>query len=647
MIDALRAVNNEKDSIRRHLKEIWDEDKLECFFGSEHFCKHRDTLLAGLEECAKLYSISLYFNKESLRSLYTVGTLALKDYILSLLDKHSIRERDRSSHMAYECAITQSSDIDEDPTMDWTLSERENGEEVAYTITRLPLRTATIRESIRVYETMCVATREIIDRFLEDNPALTEHFDAGYFNKRIDEILVWLEESFIFQNVIVYIDDKEPFLLRQLFTQSYLKPRRLLDCFTRHKWFLNPDIYTLPKKRVVKLVCEETPLNSTTLKNIVKNKEICSVVNEYRDLVQEKAAYPSVIIDVGQIWHNDVIEGITLLEKPSYEEIQSVYESRELLNRSIRQLQEENKRTRYIKEKRKVEEDHVKSRVASALASLPQRLIYKGGGDYMIAEDCRANWTDLVIKSSTGLDGFNAGCQIFEDCLDQTVKNANTVTEQYGTEMFRGGIVLSNDLQSLESFDMRKTPKWSFPNKKLLEDEKNKYYIDQYKEKQMMVNLMKLEFGKDEVSRCVVPCIMNHNQFTMNNNIVVNIAQPERMEVEEEAPVKKQLKRKRSSKATTEKLKRVRKPRDPVIIQRVEEPDDHAIPPLPDLILKSTRVYNPDMESIRFCIVCELPKKYPSMLKVNPPHAVTKKVYMYERNICHACIKMQGNLIPK
>lgn len=629
MSEAVKAFCDHSKEVLSWLAQIWEEEQLDLFFVDYYLYMHRDNLIGFMEHCANKLAISIHVDRETLKYLHTVPASTLCRQLGSCInDPVFLKRKPVYPHMALELRV-----LEKDGELCWTINEAESGLYKHGTLNQSSTMDA-MKTFINRYEATVVETHELVARFIASSPALTEYYKETHFKQRCGDICQWLRSRFVVDSLIITIDGESDFLLKQLFT-SLLSVDKTLSYFVDHRWFdadfKNPSFL----KKEIKLGCEEMLLNSPILRKLANDKEIFSTPSEYTDLARKYYEYPALKIDMGQAWYEDKVRCITLFIKPEYATIQSNYEARQMLTSTIKQLQEDRQRKLCVDQQNKNDSVLAKQMVDRTIAEMPERLSYKS--DFVVTEGFKSNVADLMIKSTTALGGLQQSFNVFKGCVDETVSGANDAFEQRGMDYFRGDIMLSTTVMNLDGFDKKQKNTWSKPVKKLMADENSRLRVKEYKDSNLRVNTMSLTYGEEEVSRCVIPCIMSHNHYSIttnnnNNNIVLNFGPGTNNgryptgALEEEEGSKK---RKRAPKVSWEKISRIR------LINEHEENDDDE----PDILyplykMTAIAITNPDLNAMARCIVC-------AQTRFNTQFFQPKgksKTLGYMRNICHTCV---------
>lgn len=642
-----KAYESCQAQVAQWCEELKEEHRLDIFFSTAFFSRHEEKLNEALKNCYIL-KIHLIPNKESLLCLYTVPIDELTFTLCEFLRTPFMRKRDKTIYHNFAYRLSEADHI-----LTWSLRDTMT-DEIVVTGTRPAVQDIpTIKGLISKYGTMREVTQKSIATFLEET-ALIDYYDKSHLEKREEEIFAWLHFTFISYGVLFHIDCTEPYMLRQLFTAKHTATK-VLDLFTQHQFFYGDRTFTAHVKKEVNLTCSELPLNARTLRfQLGSNLAVFTDVDDYRGMVKANVNNPGAIVDVGQAWYEDRVRCITVIEKPEYSTIYNVFAANQMLTNELRELDDDNKLKFCVQRKNKELATLGKTMIATTLSGMSKDIKYEGS--FAIDPDVPPCLTKRTVNMSDSIGGILPSWRTVQDFVDLIVAETNHILQREGN-IFSGSMRVTKDTLNLASFDDTQSHLWSPRIKKLMSDPQDKLSIEQHFEKNMNVGTLGVTIGRDELTRRVIPCTVNHTYCTNNgiidnsvgnnhNNIIVNlnITAPTRggarrhldqvQDQQAEAPNKN--KRKRVNEVVMEKIKRVRG----VYESKEGDNDEDA---LPIYRIVNTRVEKPDQHTVKHCIVCNTLKVYSSFYDKRSKEGEVDE-WGYERNICHACITMKKKL---
>jgi len=631
--EAVRIVNNYVKVVERGLDTICTRDKLDLFFRGKYRTRHKNILLNFLKKCASVYALVISINEESLLALYSVTASALAQFLEDCLDEGILRDRKLSVPLKTTLDLRQSNNV-----ITWALSINEkNG------TTTVAASVSSFKAQIAVYESMRSATRNDIVRFLEQTPSVKEHFGVEYCQERLQDILFWLRNALIKYHLIVYIDVEEPNLVRQLFCHPTLSAESILSSLIKTNYFIHDPELPCFSKKIVSFKSLTLPLSSLAIQTYVETIDVFwaddSGDEKFARLIKEHSNEVNYLVDVHQAWHEGRLRTVSLLERSAPEKQTALYENFEQLD-EVRRLKA------YVELRNNNKTTHVERTIESSLASVPERLTYKG--NYRTEHGTQATLTELVLNSYTEIGGVKDSCDMLQDCIDTTISKANTLAGERGVGSFNGDIVLSTHKMSANSFDMKRKLLWTPTENSVMKDERNHSYVRECLEQRLCVNTLKLAYGDDEVSHCVIPSVMDRNHYTQNNIITNNTINDNSsknnsvnfnvaLTTDGKADPNQQVevlptttkKRKIPDEVLEERIKRIRLIKD--VSTKGEEDKESG----PVYQLVHTKKANPGSETSKECIVCECQKPYSSFyIKKN----------QIEKNICCTCLTKEAKL---
>ena len=629
--EAVRIVDNYVKTVERGLDKICTRDKLDLFFSENYRTQHKNILLDFLKKCASVYALVISINDASLLALYSVTASALAQFLDDCLND-VLKQRKLSVPLKTTLDLRQSNNV-----MTWDLTVNEKNWIVKQGTTTVADFVSSFKAQIAAYESMRSATRNDIRRFVEQTPSLKEHLGEDYCQKRLDDIFFWLRNALTKHHLIVYIDvEEEPNLIRQLLCHPTLSVKSILSSLIKTDYFKKDPELPCFSKDIVSFKSLALPLSSKEIRIYADTFDIFWADggnDKYARLIKEYFDGNEVdyLVDVNQAWHGGRIRTVSLLERSSHEKQTALYESFELIDEDIRL-------DAYVELQNNKVTAHVERTIKSSLASVPERLTYKG--NYRTEHGTQATLTDLVLKSCTWNGGVKESCEVLQDCIDTTISKANTFVDERDLGSFNGDIVLSTHKMSANSFDMKRKLLWTPTVKSVMEDERNHPYVRECIEQRLRVNTLKLAYGDDEVSHCVIPPLMDRNHYTQNNiitnntindnrsknmnkNVLLNVGlttallanQNQQVEVLPAATKKRKLP---EEELLQERIKRIRLMKD--IVHKGEDV----------YRLEKKEETNPRLDTFKECIVCELQKRYSSFYQPDKQK---------ETNICVTCLR--------
>ena len=627
--EAVRIVDNYVKVVERGLDNICTRDKLDLFFGENYRTQHKNILLHFLKKCASVYAFVISINDASLLALYSVTASALAQFLDDCLND-VLKQRKLSVPLKTTLDLRQSNNV-----ITWTLSINEKNLIVKNDTTTVTASVSSFKAQIAVYESMRSATRNDILRFLDQTPSVKEHFGAEYCQERLQDIFIWLRRTLIKYHLIVYIDVEEPNLVRQLLCHPILSVKSILSFLIKTEYFIHDPELPCFSKKIVSFKSLTLPLSSPAIQIYVDTIDIFWVDgggdDKYARLIKEHSNEVNYLVDVHQAWHEGRLRTVSLLERSAPEKQTALYENFE-------QLDEIRRRKAYVALRNTKETVYVERTIQSSLASVPERLTYKG--NYRIEHGTQATLTELVLNSCTKIGGVKESCDMLQDCIDTTISKANALAGERDLDSFNGDIVLSTHKMSANSFDMKRKLLWTPTENSVMEDERNHSYVRECLEQRLCVNTLKLVYGDDEVSHCVIPSVMDRNHYTQNNiitnntindnsnknnnnnNVNFNVAPTTALlsdpNQQVEALPKTTKKRKIPDEVLQERIKRIR------LIREVVDKGEDVYR------LENKKETNPIWDTFKECIVCELLKRYSSFY--------SKKTQL-ESNICSTCLR--------
>jgi len=337
-------------------------------------------------------------------------------------------------------------------------------------------------------------------------------------------------------------------------------------------------------------------------------------VCDQEGIVEADSSY--LVDDVDQAWFDLLrTRNVSLSERSSFEEQLDQARRHEARRHEAYVTLQQNNKTVYVERM-----------IETLLASVPERLTYKG--NYKIEHGTQETLKDLVLYSRSGRGGVMESCDMLQDCIDTTISKANALASERDLGSFNGDIVLSMHKMPAKSFYMKRKHLWTPTEKSVMEDERNYPYVRECLEQRLRVNTLKLAYGDDEVSYCVIPCVMDRDHYTMNNIITTNTIKNNNVALtttllphpnqQVEALPTTTKKRKIPDEVLEERIKRIRLIRDVTV--KGEEV----------YRLENKKETNPIWDTFKECIVCELQKRYSSFY--------SKKTQL-ESNICSTCLR--------
>ena len=638
--EAVRIVNNYVKVVERGLENICTRDKLDLFFSENYRTQHKNILLDFLKKCASVYALIISINDASLLALYSVTASQLTQFLDHCVDDVLLKQRKLSIPLKTTLDLYQSNNV-----MTWELTINEKNLIIKQGTRTVTAFVPSFKAQIAAYESMRSATRYDIMRFLEQTPSLKEHLGEDYCQERLDDIFFWLRSALTKHHLIVYIDvEEEPNLIRQLLCHPTLSVKSILSSLIKTNYFLHDHELPCFSKKIVTFRSLALPLSSKEIRIYANTFDIFWVDggdDKYARLIKEHSSEVDYLVDVHQAWHEGRIRTVSLLERSAPEKQTALYESFE-------QLDEARRHKAYVALHHNNKTAHVERMIESSLASVPERLTYKG--NYSIEHGTQKTLKDLVLNSRTKTGGVKESCDMLQECIDTTISKANALAGERDLGSFNGDIVLSTHKMSANSFDMKRKLLWTPTENSVMEDERNHFYVRECLEQRLRVNTLKLAYGDDEVSHCVIPSVMDRNHYTQNNIITTNtinnnnknknknsvnfnvasttalLANPNQ-QVEGLPAVTK--KRKIPDEVLQERIKRIRLIKD--VVGKGKE--DKESGPMYQLV--HTKGANPGSKTFKKCIVCERQKPYSSFyIKKN----------QIEKNICCTCLTKEAKL---
>lgn len=472
-------------------------------------------------------------------------------------------------------------------------------------------------------ESLCKKLEESMDRFITETE-LTLYYKSGELSEKKTEIIGWLKDRFKEDNILYEIDcGQEDHILRQLLTHPTCKPSTMLRHSTRYKW---PDKEV---KRNLRVTCEQLPLNSTVLRQQLKNdRTIFTDADEYIELLHKFGFGSTMPVDVCYMWLGNTVKCISVLDRHDFPQIDSIILSRRLLSIQAKELEQESRiRSTASKKNRgvtsilsKLVASYLENSIASVKYERP--LLPNIETPSFLAK--RADFiTDREGGTATSLS-------VIEEATKRLASYANAVIEERGgADAFYGDIRVVVEEIRLSCFDMSKKRVWPSSVRDLMSKMIEKRLVEDHREQQIDINTLVIKFGNEEIARTIIPsttrpyCMINNNRGTViinNNTLNVNINGETC-----ENTISKKRKRMPKVSPIIEKIKRIR------LATEVEEDDTLVIYRLVITKLDTT----PDLTQKRYCIVCDTEKPLSSFYQKT---TINRSVYHKEKNICHGCI---------
>jgi len=477
------------------------------------------------------------------------------------------------------------------------------------------------------HKVILAETEASIDRFIKESHLLI-HYNPLKLETNKKQVLDWLREKYTKDGQLYTIDcGGQARMLRHLLLHPTCDATTMLYCCTHHDWLRLEKEWPKSLTRVLRMTCEEVPLNAPVLKRHLKvDENIFTNEAEYRDLLYRYSQCHSVMVDVCSVWFGDIIKCLHVLEKNDYPSIEEVIMNRKMLSTEMKQVHREERLRTTVLQKNNSIRKVVDSMVNTYLDNLSTIIEYEVP---YVANDV----TDLFIVkravSITELEGgIQASLETINACIKRVGSYANDAINQRGVDSFRGNITLEIDEMPISSFDKAKKMAWHPRVQALMNSVIEKRLVEDHREQKMDINTLVVKFGKEEIARTIIPSttrphhyIVNHGVMIINNNhntTNINIGRDE--DENEHIPTNK---RKRTIKESPhiEKIKRIR------LVNEIEENSGLDIYRLVIKRLDQT----PDYSQSRQCIVCCIVKPFSSFLVfVNSVHK--------EQNICHGCM---------
>ena len=349
-------------------------------------------------------------------------------------------------------------------------------------------------------------------------------------------------------------------------------------------------------------------------------------------IVEADSSY-LVDVDVDQAWFDLLrTRTVSLSERSSFEEQLDEARRHEARRHEAYVALQQNNKTVYVERM-----------IETLLASVPERLTYKG--NYKIEHGTQETLKDLALYSRSETGGVTESCEVLQDCIDTTISKANALVGERDLGSFNGDIVLSTHKMSANSFGRKRKLLWTPTENSVMEDERNQSYVRECLEQRLRVNMLKLAYGDDDVSYCVIPCVMDRNHYTMNNNITTNtindnssknkivvlnvglttaLSSDPNQQVEALPSTTK--KRKTHDEVLQERLKRIRLT-DHVAVDGENNDEVYQ--------LVYVKVDDPTEDTLKYCMVCMKEKAY-SLFYIEKTHT--------ETNICCTCLRKERRL---
>lgn len=651
--DGYDDFNRRQTLISQWCDELKEENMLGTFFSDQFLDGYQEKIESSLRNC-HILKVGLMPDKASLLCLYSVPLESLEYTLCAFLRTPFMRGRDKTVYHNFEYRLSEA-----DCVLTWSILDTVTGETAVSDTRQAVQDIPTIKEFISKYVIMYEKTRESIATFLKET-ALIDYYEKSHLEKREEEIFEWLRVSFISFGVLVHIDCTQPYMLRQLFTAKHTATK-VLDLFTRHKFFTGDRIFPTHIKKECRMTCSELPLNARTLKfQLGSNHDVFTDADEYRDMMKANAHNPTGLVDVGQVLHEERVKCITVIEKPEYSTIYNIFAANQMLGNELKELDDDNKLKVCVQRKNKELASLGKTMIATTLTGMSRDIHYDGS--LVIDPDVPPCLTKRTVNMSDSIGGILPSWRTVQDFVNLVVAETNHILQRDGN-MFSGNMRVSKDTLSLSSFDDTQSHLWSPSIKKLMNDPQDKLSIEQHFEKNINVGTLGVTIGRDELTRRVIPCSVNNAYYVNNgiidnsvgdnhNNIIVNlnITSPtthtregdggggrirrQRGDLDEIVP--NTNKRKRMNEVVIEKIKRVRG------VHETREGDDTE-DSLPIYRIINTRVENPNHHTVLQCIVCDALKVYSSFYDKRSKEG-THDEWGYQRNICHACVTMKKKL---
>ncbi len=617
--EAVRFVGNYVKGVERELEQLCKRDGLDLFFTEQHRMRHKKILLDFLKKCADVYALVILIDNNSLPALYTMTASELTQFLSDCVDPVFFKERKLSTAIKMTLSFSQSNNV-----ITWRLSTNEKNPRVKTGTMTVTAYASSFKPQIAAYHAMRSHTKANIERFLEETPSVEEHLGVAYCNERRYDIIQWLHNAFVKRHLIVYIDFEEPNLVRQLLCHPTLSVKSILSPLTKTNYFtVDPEVPCFLKK-IIFFKSLALPLSSPEISAYAKTVDLFWISEDGARLIKEHSSEVNALVDVYQVYHEERIRCVSLLERPSYE-------AQNALAESFEEFDQDRRLKAFITLENNNDTAHLERIIQSCLAAVPELLKYKG--NYRVEAGTPEKLKSIMLNSSTYRGGLNESCDVLQDCIMTTARKANTFADEKDLRSFSGDIVFSADKMSTNSFDTKRKLLWTPTENRVMEDERNKFYVHECLENSLAVNTLKLAYGDDEVSRCVIPCVMNRNHYTMNNiiannnnnnnnnnnGIVFNIALTT-------SPTNAiaTKKRKAEAEALKERIKRIRLINDPVV--EGEDKEER-------LQLVHIKVDEPRPGTFKECIVCMHKKPYSSFyIKKN----------QIEKNICATCLTQEA-----
>jgi len=361
-------------------------------------------------------------------------------------------------------------------------------------------------------------------------------------------------------------------------------------------------------------------------------------VCDQEGIVEADSIY--LVDDVDQAWFDLLrTRNVSLSERSSFEE------QLDQARRHEARRHEARRHEAYVTLQQNNKTVYVERMIETLLASVPERLTYKG--NYKIEYGTQKTLKDLVLNSGTEIGGVNESCDMLRDCIDTTISKANAFVDERDLGSFNGDIVLSTHKMAANSFDMKRKLLWTPKEKSVMGDERNHSYVRECIEQRLCVNTLNLTYGDDEVSHCVIPSVMDRNHYTQNNiittntindnrsnnmnkNVVLNVGLTTALSSDPNQQVKAlpstTKKRKTHDEVLQERRKRIRLT-DHVAVDGENNDEVYQ--------LVYVKVDDPTEDTLKYCMVCTKEKPY-SLFYIEKTHT--------ETNICCTCLRNERKL---
>ena len=622
--------NDHIDYVHTTLARIVRSHKLNSYFKISYLNAHVDRILDVMRYFNRTGKVAMLLDDESLSYIFTLSGESLEILFThwrdALLAAKLITEAGESKVVALTLRKTEA----EQRTLLYEFTEVVTNRKIGGDELTQEEDAEKMRCLAEEHTTSLAQIGDDLNHFM-GNTVLKEYFIENELIERRKWILEWIAEIFMYNGVLLHIDYKQPYIYQQLFVHSSRDSlRATLNKLIANK-VLKADRRPLTfTKNVLVLKCQELNYNSSLLRDQYEsNHATFSNREDYATILKEGK---TVLLDVCTLVSttSNICESLIVLRKNVYNRIIRSLENGRQLCGDLLEAEERASYRAYALSKEV--DEFCQERTDATLQSAVEQ-------GFKIEKNLDLFLCNRSIDITDRVSGIDSGCNMMDVCISRVVeKGTEAIEDRGGRDAFKGILELTRRVIPLDQVNED-----TFPMH--MRDKETPLLISDHKRLNSRISTVNCVFGKDWLSQCIVPCIVNKQVYCAENMVVNNIdigsigtviinmtanENEKKVRMREETqqddrPLKKR--RKRVS-------KRDKKVRLVTSVREKENYENDSEDDTINIVVESKTVINPDFTERRTCPACD---RALSLKRFCQTDRKKSGEYNYLKNVCNSC----------